>query len=195
VPTHEVHEQNQGDEAAAPIANPEVVNIDDLEEEEEEEDEQVQLTGKRKKRLTSPVWKYFTKDIEVVEVNGVKYEQVCGYCNFPNCKTKYRAEGHNGTSEEEVDITSVIKKLYQFYASSPNAAIKKKSNAARTSKRSVLDNVDEDLENFLYSATETVMVESNELDKYMVEPLQKIVGEFDILAWWKNKREDYPILS
>jgi hypothetical protein len=103
VPTHEVHEQNQGDEAAAPIANPEVVNIDDLEEEEEEEeDEQVQLTGKRKKRLTSPVWKYFTKDIEVVEVNGVKYEQVCGYCNFPNCKTKYRAEGHNGTSEEEL---------------------------------------------------------------------------------------------
>jgi hypothetical protein len=51
MPTHEVHEQNQGDEAVAPIANPEVVNIDDLEE-EEEEDEQVQLTGKRKKRLT-----------------------------------------------------------------------------------------------------------------------------------------------
>ena len=29
----------------------------------------------------------------------------------------------------------------------------------------------------------------------MLEPLLKIVGEFDILAWWKNKREEYPILS
>jgi hypothetical protein len=35
---------------------------------------------------------------------------------------------------------------------------------------------------------------SNELDKYMVEPLLK-QSEFDILAWWKNKTEVYPILS
>jgi hypothetical protein len=120
----------------------------------------------------------------------------------PRYKTKlieyYMRKFYGHEYQVELDeFASVIKKLYQFYASSPNAAIKKKSNAARTSKRSVMDmdNVDEDLENFLYSATETVMVESNELDKYMAEPLQKIVGEFDILAWWKNKREDYPILT
>jgi len=29
----------------------------------------------------------------------------------------------------------------------------------------------------------------------MVEPLVKLYGEFDILAWWKNKKEQYPILS
>ncbi|CAD6267377.1 unnamed protein product [Miscanthus lutarioriparius] len=55
--------------------------------------------------------------------------------------------------------------------------------------------VDEDLENFLYYASEPGMVESNELEKYMAEPLEKIIGEFDILAWWKNKREDYPIIT
>jgi hypothetical protein len=118
----------------------------------------------------------------------------------PRYKTKlieyYMRKFYGHEYQVELDeFVSVIKKLYQFYASSPNAAIKKKSNAARTSKRSVMDNVDEDLENFLYSATETVMVDSNEFDKYMAEPLQKIVGEFDILAWWKNKREDYPILT
>jgi hypothetical protein len=55
--------------------------------------------------------------------------------------------------------------------------------------------IDEDLENFLYSANEPDIVESNELEKYTAESLQKITSDFDILAWWKNKREDFPILS
>ncbi|CAD6270258.1 unnamed protein product [Miscanthus lutarioriparius] len=58
-----------------------------------------------------------------------------------------------------------------------------------------MGNVDHDLEEFLYDASEPAMVESNELERYIAEPLLKIVDEFDILAWWKNKREQYPILS
>jgi hypothetical protein len=58
-----------------------------------------------------------------------------------------------------------------------------------------MGNVDHDLEEFLYDASGHDMVESNELDRYLGEPLLTIVGEFDILAWWKNKREHYPILS
>jgi len=33
------------------------------------------------------------------------------------------------------------------------------------------------------------------LEKYIAEPLLKIAGQFDILAWWKNKRDEYPILT
>jgi hypothetical protein len=65
----------QGDETATP----DVINVDDLEEEDDDEDEeQAQLTGKRMKRCTSEVWKYFTKKIEIVEVNGQKYEKLWG---------------------------------------------------------------------------------------------------------------------
>jgi len=44
------------------------------------------------------VWNYFTKKKLVVEVNGKKYEQLWGFCNFPNCNTKYIAECNNGTT-------------------------------------------------------------------------------------------------
>jgi hypothetical protein len=33
------------------------------------------------------MWKYFTKKIEIVEVDGKKYEQMWGYCKFPRCKS------------------------------------------------------------------------------------------------------------
>ena len=58
-----------------------------------------------------------------------------------------------------------------------------------------MENVDHDLKEFLYDASEPAMVESNELERYIAEPLLKIVGEFDILAWWKNKRVSYPFTN
>ena len=75
---------------------PEVVVVDD--QEDEEDKDQVHLTGKRKKKCTSDVWNYFTKKIEIVEVDGKQYEQLWGYCDFPKCKQRYRAEGNHGTT-------------------------------------------------------------------------------------------------
>ena len=66
---------------------PEVVVVDEEDLSDEEDKEQVHLTGKRKK-CTSNVWNYFTKNIEVVEVNGMQYEQLWGYCGFPKCKQR-----------------------------------------------------------------------------------------------------------
>jgi len=53
-----------------------------------------------------------------------------------------------------------------------------------------MGNVDHGLEEFLYEASEPGMVQSNELDMYMTEPLVKLYGEFDILAWWKTRENN-----
>jgi len=82
--------QGQGVERAADI-----VSVDD---DDGEADELTPSKGKRQKKCTSDVWNYFTKKTVVVEVNGKKYEQLWGFCNFPNCNTKYRAECSNGTT-------------------------------------------------------------------------------------------------
>jgi hypothetical protein len=82
------------------------------------------------------------------------------------------------------EFVSVVKKLYQFYASSAPASTKQKSKAAsRSSTTDVLmENVDNDLEAFLYSQNQPGMIESNKLEKYIAEPLLQIAGQFDILA-------------
>ena len=35
----------------------------------------------------------------------------------------------------------------------------------------------------------------NELDKYMADPPLRLSGQFDILAWWKNQTDEYPVLA
>ena len=108
---------------------------------------------------------------------------------------------HGVHYQAELDeFISVVKKLYNFYnISSTHASLKTTSEVAAPVPSNTSDvlmgNTDHDLEEFLYDASEPAVVESNDLERYMLEPLLKIVGEFDILAWWKNKREQYPILS
>ncbi|KAJ1296158.1 hypothetical protein BS78_01G278200 [Paspalum vaginatum] len=64
-------------------------------------------TVKRQKRLTSNVWEHFTKKTVIVEENGKKYEQMWGFCNFPRCRAKYRAECNYGTSGFRNHLKSV----------------------------------------------------------------------------------------
>jgi len=67
-------------------------------EDDQDDEEQAHLSGKRYKKCTSHVWKYFTKKKEVIEVDGKQYEQLWGYCNFARCNKRYRAEGPCGTT-------------------------------------------------------------------------------------------------
>jgi hypothetical protein len=108
----------------------------------------------------------------------------------------YMRKFYGDEYQVELDnFVSVMKKLYQFYASSVSVTSKKKTTGPSIASDVLMGDVDKDLENFLYSESEHSVTESNELDKYTTESPVKIVGEFDILAWWKNKREDYPVLS
>jgi hypothetical protein len=87
-----------------------------------------------------------------------------------------------------------MKNLFLFYARSkpsnkdmnanqhvnPTKPLAKKKNAA--------------LESFLYDDVGPGTNDLNELDKYMAEPLLN-QDPFDILAFWKNNTDKYPILS
>ncbi|CAA0824805.1 Zinc finger BED domain-containing protein DAYSLEEPER [Striga hermonthica] len=87
------------------LSNEEIIALDD-EDAEAEGEEVGGTTGKRKKRCTSAVWQYFTKKTVVVEVDGKKYEQLWGYCNFPKCSARYRAESVNGTNAFQSHLRS-----------------------------------------------------------------------------------------
>ena len=86
-----------GSGAGAPATTTTPINVDD-DDQDDEDEEQAHLSGKRFKKCTSSVWKYFTKKKEVVEVEGKQFEQLWGYCNFANCNQRYRAEGVCGTT-------------------------------------------------------------------------------------------------
>ena len=107
--------QGQGAERAADI-----VAVDD---DDGVADEVTPDKGKRQKKCTSEVWNYFTKKKVVVEVNGKKYEQLRGFCNFPNCNTKYRAECSNGTTRFRNHLKlshSIVKGQLQLKAEKDN---------------------------------------------------------------------------
>ncbi|CAA0806027.1 Unknown protein [Striga hermonthica] len=89
--------QSRGPDNAT--TNDAVIEVE--EDDDGDEDESGELTGgdrRKPKKLTSFVWEYFTKKTEIVEMDGKKYEQKWGYCNYPNCKAKYRAECNYGTT-------------------------------------------------------------------------------------------------
>jgi len=87
------------------------------------------------------------------------------------------------------EFISVLRKLYHFYVSSKPAPPKTTEHVSPTDQQ---DNENSELERYLYDDL-AARDDSNELDKYMVEPLLK-QNPFDILAYWKNKIEKYPTL-
>jgi hypothetical protein len=58
-----------------------------------------------------------------------------------------------------------------------------------------MENEDDEFQNYLHELKDYDQVESNELDKYMSEPLLKHSGQFDILSWWRGRVVEYPVLT
>jgi hypothetical protein len=94
------------------------------------------------------------------------------------------------------EFVLVVKKLYQFYASSKPTSSKSPSHVNANVHVGPMDPLFEtdnsDLDKFLYDDPETG--ELGELDKYMKESLIKET-KFDILAYWKNNKTRYHVLS
>jgi hypothetical protein len=78
--------------------------------------------------------------------------------------------------------------LYHFYVSSTPSP-KTTKHVSPTDQR---DTENSELERFLYDDL-TDTDDKDELDRYIAEPLLK-QNPFDILAFWKNQTEKYPIL-
>ncbi|KAF0909371.1 hypothetical protein E2562_035812 [Oryza meyeriana var. granulata] len=91
------------------------------------------------------------------------------------------------------EFVRTIRQLYQFYASTHSKP--KTTETTSTPPDLFMDTNDSELESYLYESCGPDVVHSDELDKYMGEPLLKVTGQFDILAWWKNQTSEYPILS
>lgn len=102
---------------------------------------------------------------------------------------KFYGDYYQVTLEE---FMSVLRKLYSFYASETPRPAKTTEHIIPTNS-SQKRNVNLELESYLYDDLPD-RDESNELDKYMAEPLIK-QDPFDILAYWKNQTDKYPILS
>jgi hypothetical protein len=94
------------------------------------------------------------------------------------------------------ELVGAMKNLFLFYASSKPSASNNDMNANQhvspTEHLATKKNVE--LDAFLYDDVRPGTNYLNELDKYMAEPLLK-QDPFDILAFWKNNTDKYPILS
>ncbi|CAA0806583.1 Zinc finger BED domain-containing protein DAYSLEEPER [Striga hermonthica] len=114
----------------------------------------------------------------------------------------YMRKFHGNASHVHVDeLVDVIKKLYQFYVHDAPMSSRHKGKSNAPSDMEIdtadllVDNGDDELESYLYESSGPNGAEMNELDKYMADPPLRLSGQFDVLAWWKNQTDEYPVLS
>jgi hypothetical protein len=111
----------------------------------------------------------------------------------------YMRKFHGMSAQVHVDeLVDVIKKMYQFYvvvAAAPTSSRPKTGVMDIDTTDLLVDNEDDELENFLYESSGHDATNLNELEKYMADPPLRLSGQFDILAWWKNQTNEYPVLS
>jgi len=112
----------------------------------------------------------------------------------------YMRKFYGNSCQVHIDeLVDVIKKLYQFYAAEAPSSSRPKSGSNEPGDTDttdlLVDNTDEELESFLYDNDGANGDDMNELDKYMADPPLRLSGQFDILAWWKNQTDEYPVLA
>jgi hypothetical protein len=94
-----------------------------------------------------------------------------------------------------------MKKLYHFYATSAPSSLTSRHKSGATENQDIdtadllLDSGNDELESFLYESSGPDANAMNELEKYMADSPIRLTGQFDILAWWKNQTDEYPVLS
>jgi len=100
----------------------------------------------------------------------------------------YMKKFHGDLYQVQLDeLVSIIKKLYQFYASASPTPSKEKAVSNSKTNDILMEDHDEELDSFLYEGNAHIVDDLNDLDKYMAEPLVKHSDQFDILSWSKGK--------
>jgi hypothetical protein len=111
----------------------------------------------------------------------------------------YLRKLYRNSYQAELDkFNGVLRKMFQCYVSTQPS-----SNSRAPAPSAVdqfMDSVDDELDTFLYESDTYAGEEGvGELDRYLAEPQLKVTkanqNAFDILAWWKNQKDEYSILS
>ncbi|CAA0842969.1 Zinc finger BED domain-containing protein DAYSLEEPER [Striga hermonthica] len=115
----------------------------------------------------------------------------------------YLRKFYNNSYQAELEkFNGIIRKMFQCYVSvAPSSS---KSNKEVEEPLADLfmgsNNIDDELDNYLFeSDSYDADGEFSELERYLAEPPLKTTkanqNMFDILAWWKSHKEEYPVLS
>jgi hypothetical protein len=104
------------------------------------------------------------------------------------------------TYQTELDkFNGVMKKMYQYYVSTTPSA----SSVAPSSTSAVdmiKSSIEEELDSYIFDGQgHDDSIDTSDLEKYLADPILKVGKNnqhtFDILAWWKAHKEEYPILG
>ncbi|CAA0834943.1 Unknown protein [Striga hermonthica] len=115
----------------------------------------------------------------------------------------YLRKFYNNSYQAELEkFNGILRKMFQCYVSA--APSSSKSNKEDEEPLADLfmgsNNIDDELDNYLFeSDSYDADGEFSELERYLAEPPLKTTkanqNMFDILAWWKSHKEEYPVLS
>jgi hypothetical protein len=91
---------------------------------------------------------------------------------------------HGMSAQIHVDeLVDVIKQLYHFYAAAaaPTSSRPKGGAMEIDTADLLVDNADDELENFLYESSGRDATNLNELEKYMADPPLRLSGQ--LISW------------
>jgi hypothetical protein len=104
------------------------------------------------------------------------------------------------TYQTELDkFNGVMKKMYQYYVSTTPSA-----SSVTPSSTSAVDmiksSIEEELDSYIFDGQgHDDSIDTSDLEKYLADPILKVGKSnqhtFDILAWWKAHKEEYPLLG
>jgi len=113
----------------------------------------------------------------------------------------YLRKLYRNSYQAELDkFNGVLRNMFHCYVSSAPSS---KSTTVVSSTSAIdqfMDSADDELDSFLYESDVGGNDEGiSELERYLAEPQFKVSkannNTFDILAWWKNQKDEYPVLS
>jgi hypothetical protein len=98
---------------------------------------------------------------------------------------------------------SLAHEMYQYYVSTTpsTSSVAPSSTSASTSTVDMIkSSIEEELDSYIFDGQgHDDSIDTSDLEKYLADPILKVGKSnqhtFDILAWWKAHKEEYPLLG